>query len=97
MRSTVISKLNMRQTDRGGVPDLSVSGNNFDFGGSRPSRSDYDERTRSANAIAEPTPCGYRPCGCKISLITKINPCTQSKNAQEQEASNLKYHSKVES
>ena len=75
--------------DRGGVPDLSVSGDNFDFGGSRPSRSDYDERTRSANAIAEPTPCGYRPCGCKISLITKINPCTQSKNAQEQEASNL--------
>ena len=75
--------------DRGGVPDLSVSGDNFDFGGSRPSRSDYDERTRSANAIAEPTPCGYRPCGCKISLITKTNPCTQSKNAQEQEASNL--------
>ncbi|CAN6283533.1 unnamed protein product [Urochloa humidicola] len=52
--------------DRGEVPNLSVSGDNFDLGGSRPSRSDYDERTRSANAIAEPTPCGYRPCCTKI-------------------------------
>jgi hypothetical protein len=30
--------------DRGGVPDLSVSGDKSDFCGSRPSRSDYDER-----------------------------------------------------
>src|SRR6185503_8579501 len=35
------------------------------------------------------SPCGYRPCWCKISLITKINSCSQSKNEQEQEASNL--------
>ena len=75
--------------DRGGVPDLSVSGNNFDFGGSRPSRSDYDERTRSTNVIAKPTPCGYQPCQHKISLIMKIDSCPQSKNEQEKEASNL--------
>ena len=45
--------------------------------------------SRSANAIAEPTPCGYRPCLCKISLITKIVSCPQSKNEQEKDASNL--------
>jgi hypothetical protein len=28
----------------------------------QPLRSDYDEKARGANAIAEPTPCGYRPC-----------------------------------
>jgi hypothetical protein len=59
------------------------------IGGSRPSRSDYDERNRSANAIAEPTPNGYRPCWCEIGLITKIISCAQSKNEQEKYASNL--------
>jgi hypothetical protein len=75
--------------DRGGVLDLSVNGNKSDFGGRWPSRSDYDEQARSANAIAELTPCGYRPCWSKISLITKINSCPQSMNKQEFEASNL--------
>jgi hypothetical protein len=45
--------------------------------------------TRRANAIAEPTPDGYRPCWRKISLITKINSYAQSKNEHESEASNL--------
>ena len=65
--------------DRDGVPDLSVSGDNFDLVGGDPHDPTMTSETRSANAIAEPTPDGYQPCRRKISLITKINSCTQSK------------------
>jgi hypothetical protein len=75
--------------DRGGVPDLSVSGDKSDFGRRRPSQSDYDEQARSANAITELTPCSYRPCWSKFVLIMKINSCAQSTNDQEVKASNL--------
>jgi hypothetical protein len=75
--------------DRGGVPDLSVSGDSFDLVGDDPHDPTTTSETRSANAIAEPTPDGYRPCRRKISLITKINSCAQLKNEQESEASNL--------
>jgi hypothetical protein len=71
------------------VPDLSVSGDNFDLVGGDPHDPTTTSETRSANAIAEPTSDGYRPCWRKISLITKINSCAQSKNEQEFEASNL--------
>jgi hypothetical protein len=75
--------------DRGGVPDLSVSGDKSDLVVVDPHDPTTTSKTRSANAIAEPTPDGYQPCRRKISLITKINSCTQSKNEQESEASNL--------
>jgi hypothetical protein len=75
--------------DRGGVPDLSESGDSFNVVGDDPHDPTTTSETRSANAIAEPTPDGYRPCRRKISLITKINSCAQSKNEQESEASNL--------
>jgi hypothetical protein len=75
--------------DKGEVPDLSVSGDNFDLVGGDPHDPTTTSETRSANAIAEPTPDGYRPCWRKISLIMKINSCAQSKNKQESEASNL--------
>jgi hypothetical protein len=71
------------------VPDLSVSGDNFDLVVVDPHDPTTTSKTRSVNAIAEPTPNGYQPCRRKISLITKINSCTQSKNKQEFEASNL--------
>jgi hypothetical protein len=58
--------------DRGGVLDLSVSGINVDFVVVRPSRSDYDERTRCANAIAEPYLQWLPTSRCEVSLITKI-------------------------
>jgi hypothetical protein len=58
--------------DSGGVPDLSVSGINLDLVVVRPSRSDYDERTRCANAIAEPYLQWLPTSRCEISLITKI-------------------------
>jgi hypothetical protein len=77
------------QIDRGEVPDLSVSGDNFDLVGGDPHDPSTTSETRSANAIAEPTPDGYRPCWRKISLTTKINSCAQSKNEQESEATNL--------
>jgi hypothetical protein len=66
-----------------------VSGDIFDLVGGDPHDPTTTSETRSANAIAEPTPGGYRPCWRKISLITKINSCAQSKNEQEYEASNL--------
>jgi hypothetical protein len=75
--------------DKGEVPDLSVSGDNFDLVGGDPHDPTTTRDTRSANAIAEPTPDGYRPCWRKIILITKINSCGQSKNEQESEVSNL--------
>jgi hypothetical protein len=75
--------------DRVEVPDLSVSGDNFDLVGGDPHDPTTTSETQSANAIAEPTPDGYRPCWRKISLIKKINSCAQSKNEQESEASNL--------
>jgi hypothetical protein len=75
--------------DRGEVPDLSVSGDSFDLVGDDPHDLTTTSETRSANAIAEPTPDSYRPCRRKISLITKINSCAQSKNEQESKASNL--------
>jgi hypothetical protein len=71
------------------VPDLSVSGDNFDLVGGDPHDPTTTSETRSANTIAEPTPDGYRPCWHKISLITKINSYAQSKNEQESKASNL--------
>jgi hypothetical protein len=71
------------------VPDLLVSGDNFDLVGGDPHDPTMMSETQSANAIAEPTPDGYRPCWRKISSITKINSCLQSKNEQESEASNL--------
>jgi hypothetical protein len=80
---------NLIPLDRGGVPDLSVSGDSFDRVGDDPHDPTTTSETRSANAIAEPTPDGYRPCRCKIGLITKINSCAQSMNEQESEASNL--------
>ena len=75
--------------DRGGVPDLLVSGDNFDLVGGDPHDPTMTSETRIANAIAEPTSDGYQPCRRKISLITKINSCTQLKNEQESETSNL--------
>jgi hypothetical protein len=42
--------------DRGGAPDLSVSGDNFDLVGDDPHDLTTTSETRSANAIAEPTP-----------------------------------------
>jgi hypothetical protein len=75
--------------DRGGVSDLSVGGDHFDRVGGDPHDPTTTSETRSANAIAEPTPDGYRPCWRKIILITKINSCAQSKNKQESEVSNL--------
>jgi hypothetical protein len=77
------------QVDRGGVPDLSVSVDSFDLVGDDPHDPTTTSETRSANAIAEPTPDGYRPFRRKINLITKINSCAQLKNEQESEASNL--------
>jgi hypothetical protein len=71
------------------VPDLSVSGDNFNLVVVDPHDPNTTSETRSANAIAEPTPDGYQPCRRKISLITKINSYTQSKKEQEFEASNL--------
>jgi hypothetical protein len=71
------------------VPDLSVSGDNFDLVVVDPHDLTTTSETRSANAIAEPTPDGCQPCRRKISLIKKINSCVQSKNEQESEASNL--------
>jgi hypothetical protein len=71
------------------VPNLLVSGDNFDLVGGDPHDPTTMSETQSHNAIAEPTPDGYRPCGHKISLITKINFCAQSKTEQESEASNL--------
>jgi hypothetical protein len=71
------------------VPDLSVSGDNFDLVVIDPHDPTMTSETRSANAIAEPTPDCYQPYRHKIILITKINSCTQSKNEQEFEASNL--------
>jgi hypothetical protein len=58
--------------DKGGVPDLSVSGINLDLVVIRPSRSDYDERTRCANAIAKLYLKWLPTSRCEISLITKI-------------------------
>jgi hypothetical protein len=75
--------------DRGVVPDLSVSGDKSDLVVVDHYDPTTTSKTRSANAIVEPTPDGYRPCWCKISLITKINSYAQSKNEQESEASNL--------
>ena len=49
-------------TDRAGVLDLSVSGDKFDLVEDDPHDPTTTSETRSANAIAEPTPCGYRPC-----------------------------------
>jgi hypothetical protein len=71
------------------VPDLSVSGDKSDMVVVDPHDPTTMSKTRSANAITEPTPDGYQPCQCMISLITKINYCMQSKNEQDSEASNL--------
>jgi hypothetical protein len=80
---------NLIPLDRGGVRDLSVSGDKSDLVVVDPHDPTTTSKTRSANAIAEPTPDGSQPCRRKISLITKINSCMQSKNEQESEASNL--------
>jgi hypothetical protein len=78
-----------KHSDGGGVLDLSLSGDNFDLVVVDPHDPTTTSETRGANAIAEPTPNGYQPCWCKISLITKINSYTHSKNEQEFEVSNL--------
>jgi hypothetical protein len=44
----------VRLCDRGEVPDLSVSGDNFDLVGGDPHDPTTMSKTRSANAIAEP-------------------------------------------
>ena len=44
------------------MPDLSVSGDNFDLVEVDPRDRTTTSETRSANAIAEPTPDGYQPC-----------------------------------
>jgi hypothetical protein len=75
--------------DSGEVPDLSVSGDNFDLVGGDPHDPTKKSETHSANAITEPAPDHYRPCWRKISLIMKIHSCAQSKNEQESEAINL--------
>jgi hypothetical protein len=75
--------------DRGEVPNLSVSGDNFDLVGGDPHDPTMTSETRSSNAITKPTPDGYRPCWRKISLIMKINFFAQSKNEQESQESNL--------
>jgi hypothetical protein len=80
---------NLIPLDSGGVPDLSVSGDKSDLVVVDPHDPTTTSKTRSANAIAEPTPDGYQPCRRKIRLITKINSCTQSKNQQESKASNI--------
>jgi hypothetical protein len=77
------------EIDKGGVPDLSLSGDNSDLVVVDPHDTTTTSKTRSANAITEPTPCGYRPCQSKIGLITKINSCAQLTNEQEFEVSNL--------
>jgi hypothetical protein len=59
------------------VPNLSVSGYNFDLVGGDPHDSTTTSETQSANAVVEPTPDGYQPCWRKINLITKINSCAQ--------------------
>jgi hypothetical protein len=64
-----------RSVDRGEVSDFSMSGDNFDLVGGDPHDPTTTSETRSANAIDEPTPDGYRSCWRKISLITKINSC----------------------
>jgi hypothetical protein len=46
-------------SDRGEVLDLSVSGDNFDLVGGNPHDLTLTSETRSANAIAKPTPDGY--------------------------------------
>jgi hypothetical protein len=75
--------------DRGGVLDLSVSGDKSNLVVVDPHDLTTTSETRSANAIAEPTPDGYRPGWRKISLITKIDSCAQSKDEEESEASKL--------
>ena len=71
------------------MPDLSVSGDNFDLVGGDPHDPTTTSETQSANAITEPTPDDYQPCWRKISLIMKIDSCKQSKHEQESEVSNL--------
>jgi hypothetical protein len=77
-----LSKYLKPPDDRGGVPDLSVSVDKSDSMVVDLHDPTTTSKTRSANAIAEPTPDGYQPCRHKIRLITKINSCTQSKNEQ---------------
>jgi hypothetical protein len=68
------------------VPDLSVSGNKFDLMEVDPhdptTTSEPEAPMQSLNQLPVVT-------DLVISLITKINSCLQSKNEQEQEASNL--------
>jgi hypothetical protein len=71
------------------MPDLTVTGDNFDLVVVDPYDPTTMSETRSAIAIAEPTPNGYQPCRRKMSLITKVNSCMQLKNEQESEAGNL--------
>jgi hypothetical protein len=71
------------------VLDLSVSGDKSDLVVVDPHDPTTTNKTQSANAIAEPTPDGYRPCWRKISLVTKINSYEQSNNERKSEANNL--------
>jgi hypothetical protein len=51
--------------DRGGVLDLSVSGDKSDLVVVDPHDPTTTSETRSANAIAEPTPDGYNLTGAR--------------------------------
>ena len=75
--------------DRAEVPDLSVSGDNFDLVEDDPhdptTTSEPEAPMQSLNQLPVVTDL----VDCKISLITKIVSCPQSKNGQEKDASNL--------
>jgi hypothetical protein len=51
-----------KHSDRGGVPDLSVSGDKSDLVVVDPHDLTTTSETRSANAVVERTPDGYQPC-----------------------------------
>jgi hypothetical protein len=59
MRECEQLKCALRVPDRGEVPNLSVSRSNFNLVGGDPHDPTTTSETRSANAIAEPTPDGY--------------------------------------
>jgi hypothetical protein len=50
--------------DRGEVPDFWMSGDNFNLAVVDPHDPTTMSKTRSTNAIAEPTSDGYQPCWC---------------------------------
>jgi hypothetical protein len=61
----VVGERQVDVLDRGGVPHLSVSGDNFDLVVIDPHDPTTTSETRSVDAIAEPTPDGYQPAGAR--------------------------------